>query len=194
MTTPAPSIPATSPTPPPDQSRPSTSTPASSSAAAEKEKPALAVSDKVQKTVEKVSQTFSPWALWDQFVDLSIEYNIMTFLIGTVMGLAVTNFVKSLNQDVITPLLLAAFGKRWQDYYWTIGKARIDVGSFVNAIVQMGLIVFIILLLLSTIFQHDVHAKRESRLNKQLTEEEQRVRHQEMMDTLKAIQRNTQRL
>jgi len=109
------------------------------------------------------------------------------------MGLAVTNFVKALNKDIITPLLLAAFGKNWQDYYWTIGRAKIDVGSFVNAIVQIGLIVLIIMLLLSTVFSHDVKSKREAKLNKKLTEEEDRVRHQEMMNTLKAIEQNTQK-
>jgi len=151
------------------------------------------INEKVQETVKKVSQSLSPRALWDQFVDLSIEYNIMTFLIGTVMGLAVTNFVKALNKDIITPLLLAAFGKNWQDYYWTIGRAKIDVGSFVNAIVQIGLIVLIIMLLLSTVFSHDVKSKREAKLNKKLTEEEDRVRHQEMINTLKAIEQNTQK-
>ncbi|HEV2636562.1 MAG TPA: large conductance mechanosensitive channel protein MscL [Actinocrinis sp.] len=67
--------------------------------------------------------------------------NVIELAVAVVMGAAFGAIVTALVNDIVTPLITAAFGK--QDYsnlYWTLNKSKILYGSMVNAVLNFVLI------------------------------------------------------
>jgi len=145
----------------------------------------------VVDTVKNVANALSPRTIVQNLAQLSIDYNIFTFLVGTVMGLAFTDFVKSLNSDILSPLLFSVTGQNWRDYNWKVGSAVLDVGDFAGALVQAGIIVSVLYILMRTLFKYDVEQKKAQKER----EEQEKVREQAWqratLNSLQQIERNT---
>ncbi len=88
-----------------------------------------------------------------EFKEFAIKGNVMDLAVGVVIGAAFTTIVKSLIEDVITPLLLnplmkAAHVQNLADY--TI-LDTVKAGSFLAAIINFLLIAFVLFLVIKGI-------------------------------------------
>lgn len=88
-----------------------------------------------------------------EFKEFAIKGNVMDLAVGVVIGAAFTTIVKSLIDDVITPLLLnplmkAAHVQNLADY--TI-LDTVKAGSFIAAIINFLLIAFVLFLVIKGI-------------------------------------------
>lgn len=88
-----------------------------------------------------------------EFKEFAIKGNVMDLAVGVVIGAAFTTIIKSLIEDVITPLLLnplmkAAHVQNLADY--TI-LDTVKAGSFLAAIINFLLIAFVLFLVIKGI-------------------------------------------
>lgn len=141
------------------------------------------LADGAKKVVEKLS----PRRFLDNIAELMAEYNILSFMIGTVMGVAVTDFVKALSTDIISPLLFSLLGPKWKGYSVEVLGADLALGAFINTVIQVGLIVSLLIAILSTLFSYDVQTKRLEKQQKQLEEQRQKLWQDSVLRTLEEI-------
>ncbi len=67
------------------------------------------------------------------FVDFLGEYRIIALSIAFTVNFVTLNFVKSVVDDILLPLLLLLISSQslvWEDMIWTIGSVNIRMGSF----------------------------------------------------------------
>lgn len=77
------------------------------------------------------------------FRDFIMRGNVVELAVAVVIGTAFSAIVTALVNDIVTPLITAAFGK--PDYsalYVTLHHSKIQYGSFLNAVISFLLIAF----------------------------------------------------
>ena len=75
------------------------------------------------------------------------DYRIISLSVAFVVSLAASNFILSLVNDVLLPILrplISSNEVRWEDLIFPIGEINIRIGSFLSASINL----FIILLFL----------------------------------------------
>ena len=71
------------------------------------------------------------------FKNFMMQGDLITIAVGLVVALAFSTLIKSFTDSIINPLINAAQGKgsAGRGLGWTINGSRIDLGSFISAIV-----------------------------------------------------------
>ncbi|HEV2460559.1 MAG TPA: large conductance mechanosensitive channel protein MscL [Ktedonobacterales bacterium] len=83
------------------------------------------------------------WA--SEFKAFILRGNVVDLAIAVIIGAAFGAVVTALAQDIIMPLIGAFGGKvTFDQYYWTINKSEIKIGSFVTAVVSFLIIAAVI--------------------------------------------------
>jgi len=86
--------------------------------------------------------------LWGEFRDFLYEYKVAALAIAFIMGIAVTDLVKSLVNDIIMPLVNPFIPtESWKEATLTIGEVVVKWGSFLSSLVYfliLALVVFAI--------------------------------------------------
>jgi large conductance mechanosensitive channel len=76
----------------------------------------------------------------------------MDLAVGVIIGSAFTAIVKSLTDNLISPLLGLFLGKiDFSNVVWTIGSAQFKVGLFLNSIINFLIVAFVIFLMVKLI-------------------------------------------
>lgn len=79
------------------------------------------------------------------FIGFLKEYRIIAISVAFIVGMAALNFVQSIVNDIILPLMRPLFPSKfavWEDITIPIGSANIRLGSFLSAFFSLILIVF----------------------------------------------------
>lgn len=83
----------------------------------------------------------------NEFKDFAMRGNVMDLAVGVIIGAAFQAIVKSLVEDIISPLL-GLFGNiDMSDLAFSIGDVSIKYGSFITAIINFIIMAFVIFLL-----------------------------------------------
>lgn len=100
-------------------------------------------------------------SLLSEFKEFAVKGNAIELAVGVVIGGAFQAIVTSLVNDIIMPFASLLTGKvDYKDWIIQIGAAKIQIGSFITAIINFLIIAFTIFLVL----------KYMNKLNKKLDE------------------------
>ena len=86
----------------------------------------------------------------DEFKTFISRGNVMDMAVGIIIGGAFTAIVQSLVNDIINPVLGIFGGLNFSDYVLKIGKATLNYGNFITAIINFLIMAFIIFVLIRT--------------------------------------------
>jgi large-conductance mechanosensitive channel len=82
-----------------------------------------------------------------EFKNFLREYRIVALSAAFIIGLAASNFIQSLVNDILLPILrpfISSGNTRWEDIVLSVGSVNLRIGSFLSAFLNL----FIILLFL----------------------------------------------
>ncbi len=83
------------------------------------------------------------------FKNFLMQGELIVIAVGLVVALAFSTLIKAFTDSIITPLVNAAQGgKTSQGLGWTINGQRIDLGSFISAIVYFVIFMAVIYFIL----------------------------------------------
>ena len=88
------------------------------------------------------------------FKEFALKGNVLDMAVGIIIGAAFTSVVNSLVKDVLTPPLgmLQPDAKTFADYKIPLGgDAAIQIGSFINQVIQFALVAFAVFLLVRAV-------------------------------------------
>lgn len=87
-----------------------------------------------------------------EFKEFISKGNVMDLAIGMIMGAAFTAIVKSLVDDIISPIIGLIVGKAdFSQVVLNVGSAQIMFGNFINAIINFIIISFVLFLIIKGI-------------------------------------------
>lgn len=88
-----------------------------------------------------------PMSLLAEFSTFLDEYGVIGLAIAFVIGLAVTQLVSAIVDDIIMPIVAVFLpGGGWQSAVLIIGSIEFQVGHFLSALIDFLLIAFLIFL------------------------------------------------
>jgi len=82
--------------------------------------------------------------LFKRFVGFLKEYRIIAISVAFIIGMAALNFIQSLVNDIILPIvrpLIFSSADRWEEIIFPIGSANIRIGSFLSTSISLLLMV-----------------------------------------------------
>ncbi len=80
-----------------------------------------------------------------RFITFLKEYRVIAISVAFIAGMAALNFVQSLVNDVILPLLrplISSESLTWEEMMISLGPANIRIGSFLSATIGLLLVMF----------------------------------------------------
>jgi large conductance mechanosensitive channel len=98
--------------------------------------------------------------LLQEFMDFLREYKILPLAIAFIMGVAITAVVQSLVNDIIMPIITPFLGGAWQDAALTIGPVVIKWGSFLSAVINFIIIVFVVFMIAKVALKEEKVSKK----------------------------------
>lgn len=121
--------------------------------------------------------------MWNDFKKFALKGNVVDLAVGVIIGAAFGKIVTSLVNDMIMPLVgLLLGGINFTDLQFSIGKASIKYGNFLQTVVDFFIVAFSIFLFIRLFQQLKKEKTVEAEAPKQ-TKEEQLL--EEIRDLLK---------
>jgi len=83
-------------------------------------------------------------AIFKRFIEFLREYRIIAISVAFIVSLASLNFVQSIVNDIILPLLRPIISSKsltWEEMILHIGSANIRIGSFLSAFLSLLIII-----------------------------------------------------
>lgn len=121
-----------------------------------------------------------------EFKEFALRGNVLDLAVGVIIGAAFGKIVTSLVNDIIMPLIgLLLAGINFKDLSFTVGKATVFYGSFIQTIVDFLIVAFSIFLFVR--FFNRFKRKEEEKVEEEvavLSKEEEILT--EIRDLLKA--------
>jgi large conductance mechanosensitive channel len=107
--------------------------------------------------------------MWNEFKQFALKGNVLDLAVGVIIGGAFGKIVSSLVKDVLMPLVgLLLGGVDFSKLTFTFGKAHLNYGLFLQAIVDFFIISFSIFLFIK--FINRFKRKEEKKEEAQITE------------------------
>jgi len=90
--------------------------------------------------------------MWNEFKKFALKGNVLDLAIGVIIGAAFGKIVSSLVDDIIMPLIgLLIGGIDFAELAFTVGKAEVKYGSFIQTVVDFLIIAFSIFIFIKII-------------------------------------------
>lgn len=84
-----------------------------------------------------------------EFKEFAMKGNVVELAVAVVIGSAFAAVVTSLVDDIITPLISLALGStNFENLVWGVGKATINYGLFLQAILNFVIVAFSIFMVI----------------------------------------------
>lgn len=118
------------------------------------------INQKVNKGIEKLKSL----KIIEEFKTFIARGNVLDLAVGVIIGGAFQNVVKSLTDNIISPILGCFTEKDFSAYTLTIGKLQLKYGAFLTDIINfliMAVIVFIIVKIMNKLFAKKEEPKEE---------------------------------
>ena len=115
-------------------------------------------------TIFKINQKLSTMGFVKEFKEFALRGNVLDLAVGVIIGAAFGKIVTSLVNDIIMPLIgLLLAGIDFKDLSFTVGKATVLYGSFIQTIVDFLIVAFSIFLFIRFFnrFKRKEEEKRE---------------------------------
>ena len=86
--------------------------------------------------------------MWDEFKEFVMRGNVIDLAVGVIIGAAFGGIVSSLVDDVLMPIVgIFLGGLDFSDISIDVGEATVNVGLFINAIINFLIIAAVIFLI-----------------------------------------------
>lgn len=84
-----------------------------------------------------------------EFREFALKGNVIDMAVGIIIGAGFGKIVTSLVNDVLTPPLgLITKKANFAEQVFHIGTAKIEIGKFINAIIEFTIVAFVIFLII----------------------------------------------
>lgn len=89
---------------------------------------------------------------FDEFKEFALKGNVVSMAVGIIIGGAFQAIVKSLTEDIITPLINAIVGDKTLDFssIQIPQGSGIMVGNFINAVINFLIMAFVLFMIVRT--------------------------------------------
>lgn len=96
-----------------------------------------------------------------EFKEFLSEYKIIGLAVAFIIGIATTDVVKSLVNDIIMPVVGVLIpGGEWKTATFALGPVIINWGSFVSALINFIIIALVVFLIVKKLLKEDKVAKK----------------------------------
>ncbi len=96
-----------------------------------------------------------------EFKEFLKEYKVMALAIAFIVGIAITSLVQSLVNDIVMPMITPFIpGGEWQTATFAIGPIVIKWGSFLSALINFVIIVFVIFMIAKIVLKEEKVKKK----------------------------------
>ena len=84
---------------------------------------------------------------FDEFKAFISKGDVVSMAVGLMVGSAFTAIITALNANILTPLLgIIIGGISFEEIIWTVGSAEVQVGLFVQAVINFFITAFVLFL------------------------------------------------
>ncbi|MBU0470101.1 MAG: MscL family protein [Nanoarchaeota archaeon] len=94
--------------------------------------------------------------VFKNFIKFLKEYRIIAISVAFIVSLASLNFIQSIVNDIILPILRPLFFSNstiWEEMVLQIGSANIRIGSFLSAFLSLSIILIFLYLFVGKILR-----------------------------------------
>ena len=91
-----------------------------------------------------------------KFKEFLREYRIVGISIGFIVAIAASNFIQSLVNDILLPILNPLISNqniRWEELVLPIGEINIRIGSFLSTLFNLVIILLLLYVLIDKILK-----------------------------------------
>lgn len=86
-----------------------------------------------------------------EFKTFIMRGNVLDLAVGVIIGAAFQAIVKSLTDDIISPVLGLFGGMNFDQYAITVGNVSISYGKFITAVINFIIMAFVIFLIVKLV-------------------------------------------
>ena len=84
---------------------------------------------------------------FNEFKAFISKGDVVSMAVGLMVGSAFTAIINALNANILTPLLgIIIGGISFEDIIWTVGSAEVQIGLFVQAVINFFITAFVLFL------------------------------------------------
>ena len=84
---------------------------------------------------------------FNEFKAFISKGDVVSMAVGLMVGSAFTAIITALNANILTPLLgIIIGGINFEDIIWTVGSAKVQIGLFVQAVINFFITAFVLFL------------------------------------------------
>lgn len=119
---------------------------------------------KIESSAKNISAKVKKIKLIDEFKTFIARGNVLDLAVGVIIGGAFQSLVKSLTDNIISPILGCFTEVDFNSYTLTIGNLNLRYGAFLTDIINfiiMAFIVFLIVKIMNRLFMKKEEQKQE---------------------------------
>lgn len=119
---------------------------------------------KIESSAKNISAKVKKIKLVDEFKTFIARGNVLDLAVGVIIGGAFQSLVKSLTDNIISPILGCFTEVDFNSYTLTIGNLNLRYGAFLTDIINfiiMAFIVFLIVKIMNRLFMKKEEQKQE---------------------------------
>lgn len=119
---------------------------------------------KIESSAKNISTKVKKIKLIDEFKTFIARGNVLDLAVGVIIGGAFQSLVKSLTDNIISPILGCFTEVDFNSYTLTIGNLNLRYGAFLTDIINfiiMAFIVFLIVKIMNRLFMKKEEQKQE---------------------------------
>ena len=125
----------------------------------------------MKENMKKVTEKVKKVKLIDEFKIFIARGNVLDLAVGVIIGASFQNLVKSLTDNIISPIL-GCFGEvDFNAYSLKIGNLDLKYGAFITDIINFVIMAFIVFLLVKVMNKVLVKPKKEEKAPPKKSEE-----------------------
>ncbi len=83
----------------------------------------------------------------EEFKTFALRGNVIDLAVGVIIGAAFQAIVKSLTEDILSPVIGLFIKTNFTDLVWTVNGVQVRYGAFITAVVNFLIMAFLIFLL-----------------------------------------------
>jgi len=141
----------------------------------------------MKNNIKKVEEKVKKVKIIDEFKTFIARGNVLDLAVGVIIGASFQNLVKSLTDNIISPIL-GCFGEvDFNAYSLKIGNLDLKYGAFITDIINFIIMAFIIFLLVKIMNKILIQPKKEEKTTPKKSEET--ILLEEIRDLLKEKQK-----
>lgn len=137
----------------------------------------------MKENIKKVNEKVKKIKLIDEFKTFIARGNVLDLAVGVIIGASFQNLVKSLTDNIISPILGCFSEVDFNAYSLKIGNLDLKYGAFLTDIINFIIMAFIVFLLVKLMNKILIKPKKEEKAPPKKSEEA--VLLEEIRDLLK---------